>query len=174
MKALRKLFYISCAAMLVLFVGLRVVFGLLDGKEVELINITIAGLAVSLGYSLVYYGLISVSFKPRYNYLESVELKEPDFKDKYEKMIETEHALFDFNEVKNKIQERWVITFFDSQNMILKYRSDIKFNSWGVGGFLKMGKDTIKIISFPILGYTRKGQRLSQEMITLTEKMIAK
>ncbi|MCB9002006.1 MAG: hypothetical protein H6537_08560 [Bacteroidales bacterium] len=174
MKAIKKIFFLSFIAMLVLYVVTNITFDLIVGKEVNWINIASSGLVISIVYSLIYYGGISVTLKPKYNYLESEELNEPIFGDKLEKTTKLKNIPFDFNEVKNKIQEKWRITYFDSRNNIIKYRSKMKFNSWGVGGFLKIDNETAKIISFPIVGYSRRDNKLVTEMIELTEKIINK
>jgi len=174
MKATKKIFYLAFIVVLTLYVSTNVLFNLITGKEIDLINITSIGLIISIAYSLLYYGVISITLKPRYDYLESEELKEPVFGDKLEKVTKIESSSFDFNEIKNKIQKEWIITNSDNQNNIIKYRSKMKFNSWGVGCFLKVENETIKIISFPIAGYTQKGKKLAVEMIDLTEKIIRK
>jgi hypothetical protein len=174
MKAIKKIFYLSFALMLALYVGTNFVFNLIAGKEINLISLLSIGLIISTVYSLVYYAGISVTLKPKYAYLESEEMKDPAFGDKCEKTIKLENRTIDFNEIKNKIQEKWIITHFDEKNKIIKFRSKIRLSSWGVGVVLKFDTENTKIISYPIAGYTQKGNKLALQMIDVTESLINK
>ncbi|MFO8021062.1 MAG: hypothetical protein R6U65_01245 [Perlabentimonas sp.] len=173
MKATRKILFFSFLA-LALYVGINIAFSLRVGKEINLINILSIGLIFSIIYSLVYSAGISVSLKPKYDYLESEEINEPAFGDKCEKSILIEDSRRSFKEIKNEIQKKWLLTHSDEKHNIIKFRTNISFSSWGAGVVLKFDKENIKIISYPITGYTQKGNKLAMQMIEVTEKIINK
>ena len=174
MKTMRKFFYLSFIIMLMIYVGTNLAFTLIAGKEINMINILTIGVIISIIYSLIYYGGLSVTLKPKFAYLESEELNEPVFGDKCERTIKKDNTTLNFNDVTNKIQEKWKVTYSYRQNNIIKFRSKINFNTWGVGVILKFDNENIKIISFPITGYTKKGNKLAKHMIEMTEKLINK
>lgn len=169
MKTTRKIFYLLFVAILTA-IGLYLVFNLIRGKEIDFISMLSIGLVISIIYSFVY----NVSLKPRFAYLESDETNEPVFGDKNEKIIEIRTEPVNIKELKNRIQKKWIITHFNENNNIIKFRSKISFNSWGVGGVLIIENENkhIKIISYPITGYTQKGRKLSKQTVEEIEIMI--
>lgn len=172
MKATRKILLFSFILILALYVGINIAFNLIVGKEINVIKILSIGLIFSIVYSLVYFAGITATLKPKYDYLESEEINEPAFGDKCEKSILIENSTRSFNEIENEIQKKWVLTHSDEKHNIIKFRTKIRFSSWGVGVVLKFDKENIRIISYPITGYTQKSNKLAMQMIEVTEKII--
>jgi hypothetical protein len=176
MKTTRKIFNLSFVVSLAAYVGLYLVFNLIKGQEIDLISMFSIGVGISIIYSLIFYAGINISLKPRFAYLESDETSEPVFGDKNEKIIEDKKQPLNIKEIKSRIQkkEKWKLTHFNEDKNMLRFRSKRSFNSWGIGVVLKIDNDNhpMKIISYPIQGYTHKGRKLSKQAIEEIEVMI--
>ena len=173
MKTIRIFFYLSFGLIFASYLGINLAVDLIGGKEINLTNVFSTGLLITVVYSIVYYAMIKVTFKPKFAYLESDEIDEPIFGNKNEKMIAIENESLDIIEIKKEVQKKWIITHFDENNRIIKFRTKISFSSWGIGAVLKIDFENkrIKVISFPIVGYTQKGRQLSKQLIESIEKM---
>lgn len=158
------------------YIGINLLFNLIAGKEINLLSMLSTGLGISIVYSLVYYAGLSVSMKPKFKYLESKKSDEPIFGDKREKNIILKNEVIDFLKIKSKIQKQWIITYFNDDEKIIKYRMRMNFSTWGAGVFLKFDieRNQLKIVCFPIAGYTQKGDELAIQMIEMTEYLINK
>jgi hypothetical protein len=58
---------------------------------------------------------------------------------------------YPFDEVMQRIDRQWIISFSDRENHLLKFRTDARMASWGLGGYLKMeNENSITVIIYPI------------------------
>jgi len=75
---------------------------------------------------------------PRHNkYLKSNDIQKPSFIFSHYSEIETLKKI-DFSSLKAEISEKWVITFADEENKVLKFRNKISFFKLrGTGAWLK-------------------------------------
>jgi len=177
MKTLRKIFLLSVILTFALYVGTNLAFNWIAGKEINIESMLSIGLGISIVYSIVYYAGISVSMKPKFKYLESKDSDEPIFGDKRERIIILKkNKTIDFLEIKNVIKRNWIITYFNDDEKIIKYRMKMNFGTWGAGVLLKFDieRNQLKIVCFPIAGYTQKGDKLALQMIEKTEILINK
>jgi len=81
-------------------------------------------------------------------YLERNSTEKPVFKRKQTRSTEIDvPSDFDFNFLKTKIAEKWLITFSDDANCVLKFREKWRF--WdgpeGLGTWIKYDKTTLKL-----------------------------
>ena len=92
---------------------------------------------------------------PRTKYLESSNNAKPVFRIAYSSVIDIPQG-FDFSHLKSEIASKWLITFSDDINHVLKFRSKMNFftNVWGAAAWLKFDGDTrkIRIECFPLAG----------------------
>ncbi len=111
-------------------------------------------------------------YRRKLKYLDSEKLVPPAFSDaSYREFgIEVEH--FDFNHLKQVIEERFVIS--GSSNNTLKFRQKFTLWSWGAGAFLNYDRDAgkIKVHYFPISGYTRHATMAVKKMDNSVEELI--
>ena len=56
-----------------------------------------------------------------------------------------------FDEVLQKIDRQWIISYSDRKNGVLKFRTDARMTSWGLGGYAKMEEDDkVLVIIYPV------------------------
>jgi len=170
MNTLRKIFILTGILTFILYIGTKLSFNLVADKEINLLSFFLTGIVIST----LYPAGLSVLLKPRFKYLESKEPDEPMFRDKRERSIALKNETIEFNEIKNEIQKYWIVTYFNENEKIIKYRMKIGIGTWGAGVFLKFDIESnqLKIVSFPIEGYTKKGNKLAMKMIEMTENII--
>ncbi|MFA7140503.1 MAG: hypothetical protein WC126_05795, partial [Proteiniphilum sp.] len=97
-------------------------------------------------------GVITAYFFRRLDYMESEKRDPPPFtgqkKACFQFKARTTHP---FDEVLQRIDRQWIISFSDRKNRVLKFRTDARMQSWGVGGYLSMTDDgTVEVIVYPI------------------------
>ena len=56
-----------------------------------------------------------------------------------------------FDEVLQRVDRQWIVSFSDRENRILKFRTDSRMLSWGLGGYLKMEDEKrVEVTIYPI------------------------
>ena len=94
----------------------------------------------------------------RLDYMESEDDTPPKFKGVKEMEIpfkaRTSNA---FDEMVQKIDRQYIISYSDRKKKILKFRTDSRMLTWGLGGYLKMHDDnTVEAYVYPIHKRSRR------------------
>jgi len=106
---------------------------------------------------------------PRANYLERDDVAKPPFIDVCSSEVNTLQVL-DFNRLKTKIGDKWVITFSDEDENVLKFREKMGlFKKWGAAAWMKYNSETNKIY---LECFTMTGHR--HELARKMEKEVLK
>ena len=97
-------------------------------------------------------GLITAWFSRRLNYMESERLDPPLFSGQKRATFQFKgHTSHPFDEVMQRVDRQWIISYSDRKNHVLKFRTDARMFSWGLGGYLKMeDAEKITVIVYPI------------------------
>jgi hypothetical protein len=97
-------------------------------------------------------GLITAWFSGRLNYMESENLDPPLFSGQKRATFHFNgHTKHPFDEVLQRVDRQWIISFSDRKNHVLKFRTDARMFSWGMGGYLRMEDNKkITVIVYPI------------------------
>ena len=84
---------------------------------------------------------------PRSKYLESNDIKKPSFNAFCSTVVDVSQG-FDFSRLKTEISGKWVITFFDDTEKVLKCRtnSNFSFGHWGSAAWMKYDDSTGKVL----------------------------
>ena len=174
MKKLIRIWLLLIPAMWVFYVGVTFLVCKALGHNFDLlekgISATIFLVIFSLGQWVVYSYLVF----PRIKYLENDDTAKPSFKDVCSSMVNTSQG-FDFNRLKTEIADKWVVTFSDDEKKVLKFRTKIRFFSWGAATWLRYDSDTgeIQMYCFPIssmmLSNARKIQREIESCLNVFE-----
>lgn len=138
---------------LVFYVGVIVVVQLLWGMNVVIWQAALVFFIVGM----IPPGILTFLFSKRLNYMESDNIDPPDFTGQ-KKMTFTfkGNTKFPFDEVLQRVDRQWIISYSDRQNEVLKFRTDSRMASWGLGGYLRMYKDgeeggsRVVVIVYPI------------------------
>lgn len=150
MKELRKIYLVAFAGYWASYSGFIILIRALRGKDLQASETLILGFIIAAMYVGGTFAGLSKSIKPKIIYLESDDPYEPKFGDRKEIKLEDESLSFD--QLKNRIDENWIITHIDLNNKIIKFRTKFGFFNWGLGGYLEYlpGKKCIQFISFPL------------------------
>ena len=68
-----------------------------------------------------------------------------------------------------KVDRQYIISYSDRKNKILKFRTDTRMLTWGLGGYLRMHDDnTVEAYVYPIhKNYRREGLTVNQTLRVL-------
>lgn len=149
MRFTTRLFFYWVFIFLLFYTGVILVVSLLWGVEMRLWQIALVFFIVGV----IPPGLITFYFSKRLNYMESESLEPPSFSG-YKKAVFTfkgRSTIFPFDEVLQRVDRQWIISFSDRKNRVLKFRTDARMASWGLGGYLMMGEENqVTVYVYPI------------------------
>ncbi len=102
--------------------------------------------------------VITSFFYKRLEYMESEDDSAPKFSGvKTMKIPFKARTSCPFDEVMQKIDRQYIISYSDRKNKILKFRTDSRMLTWGIGGYLKMiDDDTVEAFVYPIHKKSRR------------------
>jgi len=148
----KRLFYFFTITFFIysgLFILITYLLKTTSGKEIIFPDILIEGLLPSI----ITVGMIStgvfITIKPKINYLESSQLNEPPFS--YEVYTFSQTNKISYKELKSRINERFLTTYTNDEQMCLKFCRKINILDWGQGVLLKYNieKELIHCAVFP-------------------------
>ncbi|HZJ79949.1 MAG TPA: hypothetical protein VFC69_05165 [Dysgonamonadaceae bacterium] len=174
MKTLKRVLLASFVIFFLIAVAISLTDHFVVGKEIALIRILSYGLMASA----VFTGILAlniVKLKPRFVYLESDTLETPKLTYKHKTTIPIKQAPLSIKQLKQEIETRWILTHFDENRGIIKFRTKIKLSSWGVGIVLKVdaANRRIEAISYPMMAtYNHKRNRIAEDVNQKIETMI--
>lgn len=148
MRFTARLFLYWVSIFLVFYTGVIVVALLLWGMEISLWQTALVFFIVGM----VPPGIITYYFSKRLDYMESEDPGPPSFSgQKKEVFLFKGRTGYPFDEVMQRIDRQWIISFSDRVNHVLKFRTDARLASWGLGGYLKMeDENRITVIIYPV------------------------
>ena len=143
-KELQRVWLIFFLTTWILFMGLHFLISKVRGHDFDLLEKGISAtiVAVMMGFAPIAGVYFSTM---RSKYLESTDVEKPSFKGAWTSIVDMPQG-FDFSCLKTEIAEKWVITFSDDTEKVLKFRERISaFRNWGAGAWLKYYSDTGKL-----------------------------
>jgi hypothetical protein len=164
----KKLIWIWLTGALIIFVvyvGLQVFFDESRGRNYNLLEKSIVGIFVSL-FSTSGALLACYSVFPRSKYLENKDSAKPSFKVTCTSEIDISQE-FNFSRLKTEIADKWVITFSDDNQHVLKFRTEFNiFKNMGAAAWLKFDVDTgkIQLECFPMAVMHDNAKKLAQKL----------
>ena len=166
MKKLIRIWLLLIPAMWVFYIGVAFLVCKALGHNFDLLEKGISAAIFLVIFSLGQWMGYSYSIFPRIKYLENDDTAKPSFKDTSSSMVTISQG-FDFNRLKTEIADKWMITFFDDEKKVLKFRTKIRFFSWGAATWLRYDSDTgeIQICCFPIVSMMLSDARKMQKEI---------
>ena len=102
--------------------------------------------------------IITSFFYNRLEYMESEIDDPPKFKGlKTMELPFKSRTSCPFDEMMQKIDRQYIISYSDRKRKILKFRTDTRMLSWGIGGYLKMLDDqTVEVYVYPVFKNSRR------------------
>jgi hypothetical protein len=161
-KHLVILFFVYWIGYVVFYLIFRVIT--LDAHQV--INGILLGFFLASLFTGAIYGGLYFSVVPKMKYIESRDLKIPNYFDTQERTIIPQKDDFSFAEIQERISRKWILTYVDDELNVMKFRSRDAFLFLGIGSYLAYDDvcKTISIASFPFSAYAQKGGRLNTEL----------
>lgn len=102
--------------------------------------------------------IITSFFYKRLEYMESEDDCPPEFSGVKSMRISIKpRTSYPFDEIMQKIDRQYIISYSDRKNKILKFRTDSRMLTWGVGGYLKMiNEESVEVFVYPIHKKSRR------------------
>lgn len=166
MKFTTKLFLTWMSIFLIFYIAVISILSLFWGIEISFIKLAI----VFFIAGVVPPAVITMFFYKRLDYMESEDINPPNFKG--QKKVEINCSLRSsknhFDEIMHRIDKTWIISFSDRENKILKFRTDTRTLSWGVGGYVKLNDDnSVTVIVYPMHADSRREEKYLYQTLRL-------
>lgn len=119
-------------------------------------------------------GIITLFFAKRLDYMESDDLEPPSFSgQKSEQFHFKGRTAQPFDEVLQRVDRQWVISYSDRKKGILKFRTDARMAAWGLGGYIKMiDKETVLVIVYPIQPRSQREKLMVDQLFLLMRSIL--
>ncbi len=165
-----RLFLYWVSIFLIFYIGIQVVVYFLWGMRVEAWQ----GVLVFLIVGVIPPALITAFFSKRLDYMESEKLEPPSFSGQKKAVFQFKgRSDSPFDEMMQRIDRQWIISYSDRKNRILKFRTDARMTSWGLGGYLKMeDEETVTVIVYPIRPRSKRDRLFVNQTLRLVHSVL--
>jgi len=135
------MFLITCT----LYAGMRLLLDVVRERDIEVFEFLFAALFFSTVLTLLLRAT-AYPLDKRFKYLEGNDSSRPSIKFTCSSELDIPPG-YDFNHLKTEIGHKWLVTFSDDNEQVLKFRTRFAFfrNSWGTAAWLKVNGDAGKI-----------------------------
>ncbi|SCD19923.1 putative membrane protein [Proteiniphilum saccharofermentans] len=118
--------------------------------------------------------IITYYFSKRLDYMESDDPDPPSFSGQKTELFHFNgRTEYPFDEVMQRIDRQWIISYSDRKKNILKFRTDARMTSWGLGGYLKMeDKEKILVIIYPINPRSKREKLMVEQLLQLMKSVL--
>lgn len=154
MKFTTKLLIFWASVYLIFLLGILLVMSLFWGVQFNFWHLLIAfiingvippAIITSFFYNRLYYMESEIDAPPTFKGVKTMDLP---FKSR---------TSCPFDEMMQKIDRQYIISYSDREKKILKFRTDTRMLSWGIGGYLKMHDDsTVEAHVYPMFKRSRR------------------
>lgn len=170
MKFTMRLYLYWVSIFLTFFVGIIFVIYLLWGLRPDFWRMALVFFIVGM----IPPAVITFYFSKRLDYMESDNPDPPAFSGQKAEQFHfkgrTEHP---FDEVLQRIDRQWIISYSDRNRGVLKFRTDSRMTSWGLGGYLKMeDKENLLVIIYPIYSRSKREKVMVDQLLQLMESVL--
>ncbi len=166
MKFTTKLFLTWTAIFLIFYIAVISILSLFWGIEISLLKLAI----VFFIAGVLPPAVITMFFYKRLDYMESEDINPPNFKGqkKEEFKCSLRSSKNHFDEIIHRIDKTWIISFTDRENNVLKFRTDARVLSWGIGGYVKLNEDdSVTVIVYPMHADSRREEKYLYQTLRL-------
>lgn len=154
MKFTTRLLIFWASVYLIFLMGIISVMAVFWGIQFNFWHITVAFII----NGIIPPAIITSFFYNRLDYMESESLAPPTFKGmKSANLTFKGNNRCPFDEMMHRIDRQYIISFSDREKKILKFRTDTRMLSWGIGGYVKMIDDeNVEVIVYPVSSNSRR------------------
>ena len=170
MKFTFKLYLYWVSIFLTFFVGVILMVYLLWGFRPIIWQVGLVFFIVGM----IPPGIITLFFAKRLDYMESDDPNPPSFSgQKMEKFHFKGRTGQPFDEVLQRIDRQWIVSYSDRQKGILKFRTDARMTAWGLGGYVKMEeRETLLVIIYPIQHRSNREKLMMDQLLLLMKSVL--
>lgn len=113
--------------------------------------------------------IITSLFYKRLDYMESESLEPPTFDGvRTQNLSFKARTRYPFDEMMQKVDRQYIISYSDRENQILKFRTDTRMLAWGISGYIKMiDPENVVVVVYPIFNSKRDALTVSQTIRVL-------
>ncbi|MDD4630895.1 MAG: hypothetical protein PHQ77_01450 [Proteiniphilum sp.] len=170
MKFTVRLFIYWVSIFLIFFIGIQIVVYILWKMRLE----PWQGTLVFLIVGVIPPAIITSFFYKRLDYMESEKLDPPSFTGQKKAQFQFKGRTNQpFDEILQRVDRQWIISFSDRKNHVLKFRTDARMISWGLGGYLKMENDgNVVVIVYPISPRSKREKLFVNQTLRLIHSIL--
>lgn len=119
--------------------------------------------------------IITSFFYNRLEYMESEIDTPPKFKGVKTRVLPFKsRTSCPFDEMMQKIDHQYIISYSDRKNKILKFRTDTRMLSWGIGGYLKMLDDeTVEAYVYPVFKNSKREELTTNQVLRVVHSIFS-
>lgn len=113
--------------------------------------------------------IITSLFYKRLDYMESENIEPPTFDGiKTQNLPFKARTRFPFDEMMQKVDRQYIISYSDRKNQVIKFRTDTRMLAWGISGYVKMiDPENVVVVAYPIFNSRRDALTVSQTIRVL-------
>lgn len=163
MKFTTKLLIFWASIFLIFLLGIILVMSVFWGIQFNFWHLLVAFVI----NGIIPPAIITSFFYNKLDYMESEEITPPNFKG-----VKTMDIPFKaktscpFDEMMQKIDRQYIISYSDRKKRILKFRTDTRMLSWGVGGYLKMiDEETVEVSVYSSFMNSRRDELILNQTL---------
>ncbi len=170
MKFTSRLYFYWVSIFLIFYIGILTVVFLLWGLNVNFWKILLVFVLVGM----IPPGLITLYFSRRLNYMESENLNPPNFSGQKKATFKFKgRTKCPFDEVLQRIDREWIISYSDRKNCILKFRTDARMTSWGLGGYISMEEEeNVVVIIYPLFPNSKREKIMVNQTLRIMRTIL--
>jgi hypothetical protein len=118
--------------------------------------------------------ILTAYFYKRLNYMESDNIDPPQFTGQREATYKYNgRTKYPFDEILQRIDRQWIISYSDRKNCVLKFRTDARMRSWGVGGYIKMDEnENLLVIIYPMFPKYKRERILVDQLFLIMKNVL--
>jgi len=172
MKPYVKLIVIYFFLLLGMFLLLRLLAIWLLNRPMDA-PVLVTGIVWIILFSLIYWGVLILEFKPRLDYIQKPGSEPPGFKVTVTKELEVPYQALSFQKLHDELARRYEVIYMNEEQQIIKLRDRFTLSSWGACTYLHYDKEQSKIVvaSYPMSNRTMKqgsaGRKQNEAVVRL-------
>lgn len=170
MKFTIRLYLYWVSIFLTFFMGVVLVVYFLWGVWGDLLQMGLVFFIVGM----IPPAILTLFLAKRLDYMESDDTNPPSFSGQKTELFHfkgrTEQP---FDEVMQRVDRQWIISYSDRKKGILKFRTDARMAAWGLGGYMKMeDKESILVIVYPIRPRSKRERLMVDQLLLLMKSVL--
>ena len=176
MKFTTKLFLTWMSIFLLFYLAIIFVFALFWNVDFHVWHLVSAFVIAGI----LPPAILTLRFSKRLDYMESTDLEAPTFSGQENEVVtftprnRKGFANDSFDEVLQRIDREFIVSFSDRENRVLKFRTDSRILSWGVCGYLKMiDNDSFKVVVYCINPKSKRENILVKQTLRIIRSVFS-